>query len=212
MRNNFLHCLLLTLIFPLPLLAGGESAKPDAKPEEKPEAKPGAEPLSRYQQMIERSPFALASEAAPPAAPADNNGFTKDLVLTGVVRLNEGAYVTVESKDHNQRFSLRTGASDGEITLVSVAWADGVGKTKATLQRGTEFGTIGFDEAAAAAAPAPNNPGAPPAANAPAPGNAQPQLPPGVVPPKMGQAGQPGSAPQPRVINRIRPIPAAPAQ
>ena len=114
-------------------------------------AKPSAEPIARYQAMIERSPFALATESTPPPVAADNAGFTKDLVLTGAVRLSNGEYITIASKDHNQSFALQTGATYNDISLVSVAWSDAVGKTRATLKRGTEYGTISFDEAAARA-------------------------------------------------------------
>ncbi|XHR27283.1 MAG: hypothetical protein ACFUZC_15200 [Chthoniobacteraceae bacterium] len=173
---------------------------------------PGAEPISRYQAMIERSPFALATETAPPIPAPENAGFTKDLVLTGAVRLNGGRYITVESKDHNQRFSLKNGESYNEISLVSVAWSDAAGKTKATLKKGSEFGIIGFDDAAARAG-----------ANAPQAGNESPGVPQGqpqgnaltnAHPPQPSVAvssfpaqGQRPGAP---VVRRTRPIPAGP--
>jgi len=201
---TYLACIAIFAMTPS-LYAGDKSTKPDT------------EPISRYQAMIDQSPFALATETAPPPPPPENVGFTKDLVLTGAVRLNGSEYITVESKDHNQRFSLKTGDTYNEISLVSVTWSDGVGKTKATLKKGTEFGTIAFDEAAArtsSMAPQPGNgnpgggsQGPQPPANSP--GNAQqPPQPPGIVsqPPAKG----PGA--NPRIIRRVQPIPSAQAQ
>lgn len=177
-------------------------------------AKLNAEPLSRYQAMIDHSPFAVATEMAPPPSVAENVGFTKDLVLTGAVRLNGGEYITVESKDHNERFSLKTGEAYNEISLASIAWSDAAGKTKATLKKGTEFGTIGFDETAVRTGPVaaspgnggPDGPNGSPSANPS--GNTQPPQPPGMVAQPQPTKG-PG--PNPMIIRRVRPVPVAPA-
>lgn len=123
---------------------------------------PAALPVERYQPLIVRSPFALASENAAPAVASDAAGFAKDLVLTGVARVNGGEYVTLVSRDQSQRFGLMKGEIYNGITLASVAWSDTVGKTRVTLKRGHEYGVIGFDEAAGppVASPAPKNPSA----------------------------------------------------
>jgi len=179
-------------------------------------AKPSAEPIARYQAMIDRSPFALATESAPAPAPAENAGFAKDLVLTGAVRLSSGEYITIASKDKSQQFSLRTGETRNDIALVSVAWSDSVGKTRATLKRGTEYGIVSFDEAAAragAAVAAP--PGPPPQGAPPFSPNGQPLLPPGVTIPEVIQPAQGSGAnsanPAVRRGRVIRGIPGTPA-
>lgn len=172
------------------------------------EKAPLVEPLSRYQAMIERSPFALATEGAPVPAATDNAGFTKDLVLTGAVRLSNGEYITIASKDQTQRFGLMTGETYNGITIASVTWSDAVGKTKVTLKRGTEYGTISFDEAAARGGAA----GATPAEGTPpVPGNGQAALPPGMISPNASQSPAPNFGnPAIRRPRIIRSIPAQP--
>jgi len=106
---------------------------------------PAAEPLDCYRSMMDRSPFALATEA--PTVTPDQPGFAKDLVLTGVVRLTDGEHITIASRDQTQQFSLRTGETYNGITLVSVNWSNAAGKSRATLKKGIEYATIAFDEA-----------------------------------------------------------------
>ena len=184
---------------------------------------PFAQPFERYAPMLARSPFALATEPAP-AAPADTAGFAKDLVLTGAVRMGSGEYVTIASRDQSQRFGLMAGETYNGITLVSIAWSEAAGKTRATLKRGTEYAVICFDEAAVRSGPAAPTPAlsgnqSPAAAPAGA-GNAsgQPTLPPGAVAPKSspGFMAPPGSNPpantagrplQPRLIRSTPPSP-----
>ena len=162
---------------------------------------PVAMPIERYKTMIERSPFALATQAAPPPPVANVAGFAKDLVLTGAVRLSRSEYITIASRDQTQRFSLNTGENHEGIAVVSVAWSDAVGKTKATLKCGNEYGVIGFDEALLRSSAAP-----PPLEGMPLANNGQPVLPPGVTPPNPNLQPQPGA-----VANPGNPPPAAPS-
>jgi len=149
--------------------------------------------LERYQAMLEHSPFAVASQA--PAAPVAAAGFAKDLVLTGAARLGDGDFVTITTRDQTQRFSIKSGETYNGISVVSVAWSDAVGKTKVTLQCGSEFGVIGFDEALLhSAAPA----GAP--ETAPFPGTGQPMLPLGVMMPNPNPPRTPGTAADPTAM------------
>ncbi len=149
--------------------------------------------LERYQAMLEHSPFAVASQA--PAAPVAAAGFAKDLVLTGAARLGDGDFVTITTRDQTQRFSIKSGETYNGISVVSVAWSDAVGKTKVTLQCGSEFGVIGFDEALLhSAAPA----GAP--ETAPFPGTGQPMLPPGVMMPNPNPPRTPGTVADPTAL------------
>ena len=158
------------------LLLAAQAAAAPAAPAEKPGASllPVAMPLERYQTIIEHSPFAVATEAAP-APPADVVGFAKDLVLTGAVRLSSGEYyITIASKDQNQaqRFGIKSGETYNGISVVSVVWSDAVGKTKVTLKHGSEFGVVSFDEAVL------SNPAPQPM---PFVNNGQPGLPPGTT-------------------------------
>lgn len=201
MRSEIKPIWIGLLALPLAAFAGEQAPKPES------------EPISRYQAMMDRSPFALATEAAPPPVP-ENAGFTKDLVLTGAVRFNEGAYITLATRDQNQRFTLRTGETSNGISLVSVAWSETSGKTTATLQKGAEYGTIRFDEAALRPSPPSGAAaGAPPQGGAPGPGNGQPPF----SPEKAAPSGQnqpalaPGATPGNPIIRRIRPIRSAPS-
>ena len=167
---------------------------------------PAAEPIERYQAMIDRTPFALATQSAPVAPLADTAGFAKDLVLTGIVRLSQGEYISLASRDFSQRFGFATGESYNGISVVSVAWAEGIGKTKVTLKRGTEYGVVGFDEAVMRSPAADGQP--------PQPGGAsQPMSPPipgssNVVP---ESASKPGAANPPANFSpRRRSIPLPP--
>lgn len=135
---------------------------------------PVAFPNSRYQAMIEKSPFSVgtAAPASVPAGPPPDS-FAKDYYLVGVAKLNNKDFVTVACRvDQTQRFSLYKGEQgpDG-ISVVTVTWEPGVGKSKVTLKKGTEFGSITFDEAAQAGAmaegQAPQMPPAPPVPGVP---------------------------------------------
>ena len=159
------------------------------------ELMPTAFSSSRYQSMIDKSPFSLGTPppaaVAPPAPAAPT--FTQDLYLVGLAKLGNQDFVSIASKDQTQRFSILVGEQgpDG-ITVASVAREPGLAKSKVTLKKGTEFGTITFDEAAQ------NNtavPGAPP------PG--QPPRPPGMQqPPNMIRPARPGYQ-QPTSANRM---------
>jgi len=113
---------------------------------------PAGLPLSRYQAMIDKSPFALATAAPVEAPPAPTASFAQDFYITGIAKVGNNDFVSIGSKaTPTQHFSLLAGQTgpDG-ISLASVAWSPEPGKSKATLKKGTEFGTIGFDEAALA--------------------------------------------------------------
>lgn len=105
---------------------------------------PAAWPEARYEPMIKTSPFALATPVVPVAAP----GFASNLYLTGLAKVGDRDFVTIAYRDQQSRFSLYAGeeSTDG-VTLVSVEWSDVIGKSKVTVKKGTEFSTLGFDEA-----------------------------------------------------------------
>jgi hypothetical protein len=168
---------------------------------------PAVTPLERYQAMLDQSPFALASQAAPPSPATEAAGFAKDFILTGIVRLSQGEFVSIATRDQSQRFSLSNQDSYHDITIASVEWSDSIGKTKVTLKKGSEYGVIGFDEALLAAAaqgtPTTGVQGAPPSAgNPPLPPNLNPvnTRPPNAQPPR-------GAYKRPRTILSGPPVP-----
>ena len=117
--------------------------------------------------MIDKSPFSVATPIAAPAGPVapPAPSFTQDLYVVGLAKLGSKDFVSIASKDQTQRFSLLLGEQgpDG-ITVASIARDPGLAKSKVTLKKGTEFGTIGFDETALTATPPEGGqpPGVPP--------------------------------------------------
>ncbi|GEM_PF-6946424 len=181
--------LLLLLIFPAAIFAE--------------DARPAGFSLTRYQSMLDRSPFALSSEGPAAQTTAPNSGFAKNLYLTGAVRLKSGEYISIGSRDQSQSFALRTGISYNGISLVSVAWSEAMGKTRATLKSGNEFATITFDEAnLRSPATQPPTEGAQPPQ-----GNAKTNLPPGVIPPNPSLKPQGSPSPAKRGGRLVRPTP-----
>ena len=135
---------------------------------------PSALPAARYEQMIRKSPFALATPVvAAPATP----GFAASLYVTGIAKIGNADFVSISSRDQQSKFSLLSGEQGkDDISLVSVEWSDQIGKSKVTIKKGAEFAVLEFDQAALAAQPA--QPVAPP-------------LPMGGGPPGMPQPGGP---------------------
>jgi hypothetical protein len=177
---------------------------------------PAAMPLDRYKALIERSPFAVASETAP-APVVDVAGFSKDLVLTGAVRLGTDYYITLASRvDPTLHMGIKSGEPYNGISVASVAWSDAIGKTKVTLKSGNEFGVVSFDEAVI------NTPSAPPPAPVPLASTGRPIPPRGVTPPNpnpgtpnaqasMGTPNIPGAYPSGSPYTRRRIIRSSPA-
>lgn len=106
---------------------------------------PGPVPLSRYQAMIEKSPFALATPVAAPPAPTAP--FADGLYINGITQVGKDYFVSISSKDQSQKFYLATGEKNPDgISLVSVEWDPAAEKSRVKLQKGSEQGDILFDE------------------------------------------------------------------
>jgi hypothetical protein len=178
---------------------------------------PVAKPISRYEKILNKSPFALATAEAPPEAPTA--GFAANFYVSGIAKIGDSDVVNVRSRDQTQSFSLIANepGPDG-ITLVSVQWADLVGKSKATIRKGAESAVIEFDQATVqkvlpvvAANPAPRQI-ALPHVNAPGASITQPQG--NGVMPQPPNGVQPGPPQEGRfpTQRRIRLIPSRPGQ
>src|ERR1043166_506748 len=131
------------------LLAATSSQADDAMP-----ARPN---FSRYETLLQHSPFAVASAVAPPAATPN---FAKDLYVANAGHLPDGDMVTIAStSDKNFREYLTTkGPVDG-YSIASIEWSEKVGATKVTISKDGQFATLGFNEALLSQAPPPNVPG-----------------------------------------------------
>jgi hypothetical protein len=139
--------------------------------------------FNRYQAMLTRSPFAIATVAVPSATP----DFAKDLYVANAARSADGGFVTIASAtDKNLKEYLSTkGPNEHSFAISDIQWSDQIGQTKVTITKDGKYATLTFNQALL------SQPGQNP--NQPQP----PPFPPGMSPP-----------PQPYI--RPAPIPSVP--
>jgi hypothetical protein len=101
--------------------------------------------FARYQAMMDRSPFAVATAMA---APEGTPNFAKDLYVANAARSKEGDLVTIASStDKNFKKYLTTNAPVDGYSISSIEWSDKVGATKVTIAKDDQFATLSFNEA-----------------------------------------------------------------
>lgn len=108
---------------------------------------PAAYSAERYEKMIDKSPFALATPVVAPPAP--QAGFAANWFLTGVGRDEKGEdFVTIFSRDQSVHFSLsgRDAHIETGVSLASVNWSEGYRKTTAIIKKGTETAKLEFSQ------------------------------------------------------------------
>ena len=101
--------------------------------------------FARYQTMMDRSPFAVATTVAPVAAP----NFAKDLYIANAARNStEGDMVTIASTTDKmfKRYLTTKAPSDG-YSITAIEWSDKVGATKVTIAKDGQTATLSFNEA-----------------------------------------------------------------
>jgi len=131
--------------------------------------------FARYEGMMTRSPFAVATAVAPP--PGVSN-FAKDLYVANAAHSPNGDLVTVASStDKNLKLYLTTAEPVDGYSISNIEWSERVGATKVTITKDGQFATIGFNQALVSA---------PIAANAPAAGNNPMGVPQGQPQPAQG--------------------------
>lgn len=150
---------------------------------------PEAHPAGRYATMVEKSPFALATAAAPVAEAQAS--FAANWYVAGIAKLGDTDFVTIKSRDASQIFSLIGREPQNGVSVASIEWSETIGKSKVILQKGTETAKLEFNEAdLRGPAPSTNAP------NVAATKPGQPGVPnnPGVVvtPPGSNNAPRPG--------------------
>ncbi len=101
--------------------------------------------IARYQPMMGRSPFAVATAVAAPAATPN---FAKDLYVANASHTNDGDLVTIASTTDKmfKKYLTTTAPVDG-YSIASIEWSDKVGATKVTISKDGSIATIGFNEA-----------------------------------------------------------------
>jgi hypothetical protein len=192
-KMNLKRLALLLLLSPLRMVVADDLPKPFT--------------FARYQAMMDRSPFAVATAVAPAATP----NFAKDLYVANAARSKEGDLVTIASStDKNFKKYLSTSAPIDGYSISSIEWSDKVGATKVTIAKDDQFATLTFNEALLHQPAAPGQNPVPPSAMVP-PQQAQdrntavqPTLPtiPGAQPQQNGNKPMPVPAlptPPPRV-------------
>lgn len=130
-KMNFARVALLVLLgFPLRLVLAEDLPKPFA--------------FARYQTMMDRSPFAVATAVAPAGTPS----FAKDLYVANAAREEGVGLVTIASStDKNFKRYLTTAAAVDGYTITNIEWSEKVGATRVTISKDGQSATLGFNEA-----------------------------------------------------------------
>jgi len=179
----------------LALLAGQALALQDVVPQ--------AFPADRYEMMVKKSPFALATPVVPQVTVGPN--FAASWYLTAVGRDAQGQdFITVKAQDGSVHFSLAGNEPNSDATspavgvsLASLNWSDTFRKSTAIIKKGTETAKLEFskEDAIAVVPPAAVKPGALGPGRPMVPG--APQLPVTVRPVVGGIGNLGGGAPLP---------------
>src|SRR5205814_5368373 len=115
--------------------------------------------FARYQAMMDRSPFAVATAVAAPAATPN---FAKDLYVANAAHSKDGDFVTIASSaDKNFKKYLSSNGADDGYSITNVEWSEKVGATKVTIAKDGQTATLTFNEALikqTSAAPQPQQP------------------------------------------------------
>jgi hypothetical protein len=123
--------LLLVLGLPLGMFAADDLPKPFS--------------FNRYQAMLDRSPFAVATAVAAPVVEAN---FAKDLYVANAARSKDGDLVTIASSaDKNFKKYLTTSTPVDGFSISNIEWSEKVGATKVTIAKDGQFATITFNQA-----------------------------------------------------------------
>ena len=119
---------------------------------------PEALPPVRYEKLLGRSPFALATEPLPPPPPGP--GPFADLYVAAMTRVKDATgkvedRVTIKSRSNQTSFTLAGSEAKDGFQIATIEWSDRVGASKVTLKKGSEFGTIEFGQASLKTPPRP---------------------------------------------------------
>ena len=101
--------------------------------------------IARYQGMLDRSPFAVATAVAAPAATPN---FAKDLYVANAARSKDGDLVTIASSaDKNFKKYLNSKEPADGYSITNIEWSEKVGATKVTISKDGQTATLTFNEA-----------------------------------------------------------------
>jgi hypothetical protein len=109
------------------------------------EAIPTTAKFARYEPMVKRSPFAVASAGAPTGATPD---FARDLYVANAAHFASGDFVTLASTTNKDlKEYLNSKETVHGYTISNIQWSDRVGETKVTITKDGQFATLTFNEA-----------------------------------------------------------------
>jgi hypothetical protein len=102
--------------------------------------------FARYEAMMNRSPFAVATAVAVPAATPN---FAKDLYIANAARLPDESVVTLSSStDKNMKEYISTKeANQHGYKVEDIEWSERVGATKVTISKDGQIATLTFNQA-----------------------------------------------------------------
>ena len=99
----------------------------------------------RYESITKKSPFAVATAAAPVATAAS---FAKDLYIANAAHSPDGDLVTIASSaDKGFKKYLTTNEPADGYSISNIEWSDRVGETKVTIAKDGQFATLTFNQA-----------------------------------------------------------------
>jgi hypothetical protein len=144
--------------------------------------------FDRYTNMVQHSPFAVATAVVAPAATPT---IFKDLYIANAAHTEQADFVTIISaSDKNFREYLSTEKPIDGFAISNIQWSEKMGETKVTVTKDGQFATLGFNQSLitspAGNTAVPMNPALPPTNPIPTP--FQPNMPkspqyPGVITP-----------------------------
>ena len=130
-RNLAVALLALLAIVPLSMLLADDVPAPYT--------------FARYQAMMDRSPFAVATAVAAPVATPN---FAKDLYIANAAHSETGDFVTIASSaDKNFKKYLSGNTPEDGYSITNIEWSDKVGATKVTIAKDGQSATLTFNEA-----------------------------------------------------------------
>jgi hypothetical protein len=101
--------------------------------------------FTRYEAILNHSPFAVATAVAVAPTTAD---FAKDLFIANAAHSEDGDWVALASStDANFRKYLTTKQGMDGYTLSNIDWSPRVGETKVTVSKDGQFATLSFNQA-----------------------------------------------------------------
>lgn len=124
------------------LLAGACLGLANARAEE---VIPQPQKFSRYEPMLKRSPFAVATAGAPVGATPD---FARELYVANAGHSSDGDFVTIASTTNRElKLYLTTKQAVDGYAIPNILWSDRVGETKVTITKDGQVATLSFNEA-----------------------------------------------------------------